>query len=76
MKTGAPKAEQFLIDAGGRRVGVLIDLKTYERLREAEEELSDIQAYDSVRPKVLAEVQSGDCATLAEYQARRARKRK
>ena len=27
--------EQFLTDAGGKRLGVLLDIETYERLREA-----------------------------------------
>jgi len=73
MKATALK-EQFLIDAGGKRVGVLLDLNTYERLREAEEELADIAAYDAAKPKVMAEVRAGRCATLAEYRANRAQK--
>jgi hypothetical protein len=66
--------EQFLTDAGGKRVGVLLDLSTYERLREAEGELADIQAYDSARPKVMAEIAHGRATTLAEYRASRRRK--
>jgi hypothetical protein len=73
MKTTGLK-EQFLTDAGGKRVGVLLDLGTYERLREAEEELADIQAYDASRAKVMAEIANGRSATLAEYRASRARK--
>jgi hypothetical protein len=73
MKATALK-QQFVTDAGGKRVGVLLDLNTYERLREAEEELADIAAYDAARPKVMAELQAGRCATLTEYQASRAQK--
>lgn len=73
MKPLAVK-EQFLTDAGGKRVGVLLDLVTYERLREAEEELADIQAYDAARPKVMAEIARGRSATLGEYRVHRARK--
>jgi hypothetical protein len=51
MKATALK-EQFLTDAGGKRAGVLLDLDTYERLREAEEELADIAAYDAARPNL------------------------
>ena len=76
MKTAASKQEQFVTDAQGKRVGVLLDLKTYERLREAQEELADIQAYDAAKPRVQAEVQSGQSVTLAEYQAGHTRKRK
>ncbi len=74
MKTSALK-EQFLTDAGGKRVGVLLDLDTYERLREAEEELADSATYDAAKPKVAAELKAGRCTTLAEYRASRAPKR-
>lgn len=76
MKTMAAKDEQFLTDAQGRRTGVLLDLGTYQRLREAEDELAEIQAYDAARPKVLSEIAAGDFTTLAEYRAARARKSK
>ena len=75
MKAMALK-EQFVTDAGGRRVGVLLDLASYERLREAEEELADIQAYDTAQPKVAADVQAGRCVTLAECRTRRSGKAK
>jgi hypothetical protein len=51
-------------------------LASYERLREAEEELADIQAYDTAQPKVAADVQAGRCVTLAEYRTRRSGKAK
>ena len=76
MKTAVLKAEQFITDAEGKRVGVLLDLRAYERLREAEEELADIQAYDTAQPTARAEVASGQFATLGEYRAKRTRKRK
>jgi hypothetical protein len=41
VKTAVLKEEQFLTDAEGKRVGVLLDLRAYERLSEAEEELAD-----------------------------------
>ncbi len=76
MKTAVLKEEQFLTDAEGKRVGVLLDLRAYERLREAEEELADIQAYDKAQPTVRAEIASGQFETLVEYRVSRARKRK
>jgi hypothetical protein len=51
MKALAAKAEQFLTDAKGKRTGVLLNLDTYERLREAEEELAAIHAYDALRDR-------------------------
>jgi hypothetical protein len=62
--------EQFVTDPRGERVGVLLDLPTYKRLREAEEELSDIRAYDAARPKVATELAAGNFTTLAGYRAR------
>ena len=76
MKTAALKAEQLITDAEGKRVGVLLDLRAYERLREAEEELADIQAYDKAQPAVRAEIVSGQFVSLAGYRAARTRKRK
>jgi PHD/YefM family antitoxin component YafN of YafNO toxin-antitoxin module len=71
MKTMVVPEEQFVTDAKGRRTGVLLTLDTYERLREAEEELADIQAHDAALPKVLADIQAGDFITLAAYRAKR-----
>jgi len=73
MKASALKDGRFVTDAKGKPVGVLLDMKTYERLREAEEDLADIRAYDAARPKVLTEVKAGQVVSLAEYRARRSR---
>mgnify|MGYP003344728299 CR=1 FL=1 len=75
MKSLVLADEKFVTDSKGKQVGVLLDLKTYERLREAEEELADIRAYDAARPKAHAEIKAGRFSTLAEYQTRRAKAR-
>jgi hypothetical protein len=69
-------AEQFPTDAKGKRTGVLLNLDTCERLREAEEELADIQAYDAARPKVAADLNAGNFTTLADYRAKNNGRRK
>ncbi len=76
MKTLAGQAEQFLTDAEGKRTAVLLDMQTYERLREAEEELADIRAYDSIRKRAHSELDAGQFSTLAAYRAGRERKAK
>jgi hypothetical protein len=76
MKTLAAKEELFLTDAEGKRTGVLLDIQTYERLREAEEELADIRAYDSTRKRAHSEIAAGQFSTLAAYRADRGRKAK
>lgn len=76
MKAVVLHNEQFLTDRKGKRVGVLLDLKTYNRLREAEEELADVRAYDTARPKVAADLKAGRFSTLAEYRTKRYGKRR
>jgi hypothetical protein len=71
MKTPELHEEQFVTDGKGKRVGVLLDLKTYDRLREAEEELADVRAYDAAKPKVTADLKAGRFSTLADYRAKR-----
>jgi hypothetical protein len=63
------KDEPVVTDLEGRPVGVLLGLKTYERLPRAEEELGDDRAYDEARPKIAAELKAGRFATLAEAEA-------
>jgi hypothetical protein len=76
MKAPAPKGEQFLTDAKGKRTGVLLDLDTYERLREAAEELADIHAYDALHDRAHSEIAAGQCATLTSYRSDRKRRAK
>ena len=76
MKAAILGEEQFVTNAKGQRVGVLLDLRTYDRLREAEEELDDIRAYDGAKPKVVVELKAGRFNTLADYRSRRSSKRK
>ena len=71
MNAPALKDGRFITDATGRTVGVLLDMKTYERLREAEEDLAAILAYDAARPTVMAELKSGQIESLAKYRVQR-----
>ena len=74
MKVLATKEEQFLTDAKGKRTGVVLDLETYEHLREAEEELADIHAYDALHDRAHSEIAAGQGATLTTYRLGRGRK--
>jgi hypothetical protein len=40
---------QFVIDERGNRTAVLLDIKRYSELLEAQEELESIQAYDKAK---------------------------
>ena len=48
-KTDPPDEERFVIDDEGNRVAVIVDIKQYRKLREAEEELDMIRAYDQAK---------------------------
>lgn len=76
MKAPAANSKQFLTDANGKRTGVVLDLETYEHLRQAGEELADIQAYDALHDRARAEIAAGQCATLTSYRASRRRRAK
>ena len=76
MKALVLKDEQFVTDANGKRVGVLLDVKTYEHLRASEEELADLRAYDAARPQVAADLKAGQFSTLTDYRAKRGSRRK
>ena len=66
MKRLAEKQEQFVTDSRGKKIGVILDLETYRRLLEAEEDLADIEAYDKAAPAVHVSVAKGDFITLSE----------
>ncbi len=76
MKTILEEREQFIVNATGQRVGVLLDLPTYERLREAAEDNAEIRSYRAAKPRVAGEIARGEYATLADYGSKRSRKSK
>jgi hypothetical protein len=76
MKAALEEKEQFIVNASGQRVAVLLDLLTYERLREAAEENADIRSYRAAKSRVAEEIVRGEYVTLADYAGKRSRKRK
>jgi hypothetical protein len=68
--------EQFVKDAEGRPVAVVLDIGTYQRLREAEEELGDIRAFDGAWPQAQEDRKKGNVIGLEDYRAQRAARRK
>ena len=41
--------ERYVVDETGKRVGVLLDIKEYQKLLEELEELESIRAYDAAK---------------------------
>ncbi len=62
---------QYVVDSDGKRTAVLLDIATFKRLIEAEEELEDIRAYDEVKEKVNTELQAGESVTLEDYKTKK-----
>ncbi len=71
MKIAVEKAPRYIVDAKGKRVSVVLGLKTYRRLMEAWEDLEDQRTYDKAAPQVHAECARGECVTLEEFLAGR-----
>ena len=59
-------AEQFLLDAEGKRVGVIMDIKTYERLVEAAEDQRDAEAYGRVAEEAARDLAAGECINVEQ----------
>jgi len=76
MKTVLAEKGQFIVDASGQRAGVVLDMPTYEQLREAAEDNLDLRAYRAAKPRVAGEIARGEYVTLADYRANRSRKSK
>jgi hypothetical protein len=44
-----PKPQSFLVDAEGKRVGVVLDMREYQAVLEELEELDAVRAYDAAK---------------------------
>ena len=66
------KEPQFVTNRQGRRVSVLLDIKSYERLLAAAEESADLKSYRKAKPRVDAEIERGEFVTLAKFRRRKA----
>ena len=57
---------RYLTDENGKRIGVLLDIAEYERLREIEDEMEDVRRYD----EAMACRESGEDDTVPWEQVR------
>jgi len=70
------KRKSYLTDDAGKRVAVVLDMKTFEQIEDELDELACIQAYDKAKPETDAAISRGDYITLEEYLAKHNKKRK
>jgi hypothetical protein len=57
---------RYLTDENGKRIGVVLDIEEYERLREIEDEMEDIRRFD----KAMAERERGESDAILWEQVR------
>jgi hypothetical protein len=50
---------RYLTDENGKRIGVVLDIKEYERLLELEDEMEDLKALQAAR-KTKAAIERGE----------------
>ena len=72
----AQKKRQYITDQSGKRVGVVLDVKTFGQIEDELDELESIRAYDKAKPETDAAVQRGDFLTIQEYLAKRTARKK
>ena len=58
---------RYLTDENGKRIGVVLDIEEYERLREIEDEMEDIRRYD----EAMAARKRGEGDAIPWEQAKR-----
>jgi PHD/YefM family antitoxin component YafN of YafNO toxin-antitoxin module len=56
---------RYLTDENGKRIGVVLDIEEYERLREIETDMEDIQRYD----EAMGAIESGKDEVIPWEQA-------
>jgi hypothetical protein len=61
--------EQYLTDANGNKIAVVIDIDTYQKLIEEIDELYCQKGYEQAVVETDPEIAAGDYVTLDEYLA-------
>ena len=71
----ATKKKQYLTDQSGKRVGVVLDIDTYQKMQDDLDDYYCRKSYQRAKPSTDAEIKRGDFVTIDEIAAeRRARK--
>jgi hypothetical protein len=70
------KKPKYLTTENGKRVGVVLDEKTFDALVDAFEELHDVQVFDRQKPIVDANIRRGEFTTWKDYMTKRKTKSK
>lgn len=71
----AQKKRQYVTDRHGKRVGVLLDVKTYEKMQDELDDYHSKRAYEKAKPLTDAELKRGEFVTLRELISRREKRK-
>lgn len=67
----AQKKAQYITDHAGKRVGVVLDLKTFEKMGDELDDYYCKRAYEKAKPLTDGEIKRGEFMTIEELKARR-----
>ncbi len=67
----AQKKAQYITDHAGKRVGVVLDLKTFEKMGNELDDYYCKRAYEKAKPLTDAEIKRGEFIRIEELNARR-----
>jgi PHD/YefM family antitoxin component YafN of YafNO toxin-antitoxin module len=59
--------KQYLTDANGNKIAVVIDIDTYQKLMEEIDELYCLKGYERAVAETEPEIATGDYVTLEEF---------
>lgn len=62
----AQKKRQYITDHNGRRVAVVLDVKTYEKMQDELDDYYSKRAYEKAKPLTDREIKRGDFVTVAQ----------
>lgn len=69
------KRKRYLTDDRGKRVGVILDMKTFEKMQDDLDDYYCGKAYDEAKPLTDAEIKRGEFVTLSEMVAERQKRK-
>ena len=69
------KNAQYITDHAGKRVGVVLDLRTFEKMEDELDAYYCKRAYEKAKPETDAEMKRGEFISIGEIVARRNRQK-
>ena len=69
MITQKQQKQQYIIDDNGKRLAVVLDLKTYEKMMDDLDDYYCQRAYNEAKPVTDRQISNGEFVTLKELKA-------